>query len=147
MKPLIRLTLLAIALCAQPVLAQQHIPSFATNGQEVTFDAELVSINPAPEFVVSGWPLDDRLNLFGTQSAPIKLILEYDVTYTVAMQGRPEDPLNPNRAVVNDTITITQTDAQRIRFLWLMKGKADLFFEANRFDFPTISKALDEPLE
>jgi len=129
------------------VFAQQHIPSFTTDRQTITFDAEIVEIVPAPKYLVNGWKMLGNSTMFGTQSTPIQLLLEYDVAYTVNMMGRPADPLDPDRATVTDTVTITATDEEKIRYYWNQQGISNAFFHTNEFTFETISNALKLPLE
>lgn len=138
---------LMFVVMASTAFAQQHVPSFTTSGQIVTFDAELVFITPAPKYLIDGWKLIDNSTLFGTQSNSIRLFLEYDVAYAVNMMGRPEDPAAPNRAFVVDTVTITASQEDLIRHYWSQKGVSDAFFKSNSFGFDVISDALKSPLE
>lgn len=148
MKSLIAIIVLVLAAAGH---AQQHTPTATTNGYIVTFDAEVVTITPQPVVFLSGYRVSDSGDpnalYMGTPSNPVSVQVEQDVAYTYTIQGFAEDPMNPNRLQVTDTITITdiRTRFQQIRDAWNAIGIAQAEFEALATDPQEVMDALNEP--
>ena len=134
----------AVILCLISVLcqAQTHQPSSNLTGTLLTVDAEIATISPPPERLISGVIISTDGSLAATtQGTPIQWRLSSG-TYEIGMLGFADDLANPNRNSVNTQVTVTRTDS--IFDCYLRLAQALIQLRALTPTYEEIVDALDE---
>lgn len=106
---------------------QTHVPSYTIDGASVTFDAEYVSLPPGtvPQSALGinlGSP--SQIAEF-SRGQGITVVLDAG-TYDVFIMGRPDDPMQPERQVIDATIVIvgpTRMDSIRDAYFRFFFGR------------------------